>query len=70
VARAASSPGAFVIAGEPSDAVPGEDDDPMTLPLLAGRGLVDGRAAAYVCRGMVCDRAVTDPGDLRLLLRA
>jgi uncharacterized protein YyaL (SSP411 family) len=39
------------------------------VPLLAGRGLVDGRAAAYVCRGMVCDRPVTDPGDLRALLR-
>jgi uncharacterized protein YyaL (SSP411 family) len=34
------------------------------IPLLEGRGLVDGRAAAYVCRGMVCERPVTDPGDL------
>jgi uncharacterized protein YyaL (SSP411 family) len=68
VARAASAPGLLVVAGEPSDATPGQTDDPDTVPLLAGRGLVDGRAAAYVCRGMVCDRPVTDPEDLRRLL--
>ena len=34
------------------------------IPLLEGRGLVDGRAAAYVCRGMVCERPGTEPGDL------
>jgi uncharacterized protein YyaL (SSP411 family) len=38
------------------------------VPLLAGRGLVDGNAAAYVCRGMVCDRPVTRASDLRRLL--
>jgi uncharacterized protein YyaL (SSP411 family) len=32
----------------------------MTLPLLRDRGLIDGRAAAYVCRGNVCDAPVTD----------
>ena len=69
VARASSSPGLVVVAGEPSQARPGEDDDPETVPLLAGRGLVDGRAAAYVCRGMVCDRPVTEPEDLARLLR-
>jgi uncharacterized protein YyaL (SSP411 family) len=36
--------------------------------LLAGRGLVEGRAAAYVCRGMVCDRPVTGAAELRALL--
>ena len=69
VARASSGPGTVVVAGEPSDAAPGQTDDPATVPLLAGRGLVDGRAAAYVCRGMVCDRPVTDPADLARLLR-
>jgi uncharacterized protein len=36
------------------------------IPLLEGRTLVDGRAAAYVCRGMVCERPVTDPSELDL----
>jgi uncharacterized protein YyaL (SSP411 family) len=61
VARSAASPGLVVVVGEPTVEAP--------VPLLAGRGLVDGRAAAYVCRGMVCDRPVTDPEDLRALLR-
>src|SRR4051812_12888677 len=69
VARRSSSPGLVVVVGAPSDASPGETDDPETVPLLAGRGLVDGRAAAYVCRGMVCDRPVTASTDLQALLR-
>jgi uncharacterized protein YyaL (SSP411 family) len=68
-ARRSASPGLVVVVGEPSDASPGETDDPETVPLLAGRGLVDGRAAAYVCRGMVCDRPVTTTADLEALLR-
>ena len=40
------------------------------IPLLAGRGLVDGRAAGYVCRGMVCERPVTTPDGARELLGA
>ncbi|MBW5421329.1 DUF255 domain-containing protein, partial [Streptomyces sp. BG9H] len=40
-----SAPGAVVAAGPP-----GSDE----LPLLAGRGLVDGLPAAYVCRAFVC----------------
>jgi uncharacterized protein YyaL (SSP411 family) len=36
------------------------------IPLLEGRDLVDGGAAAYVCRGMVCERPVTDPQELVL----
>ncbi|CAN5436828.1 thioredoxin domain-containing protein [soil metagenome] len=60
VARASSSPGLVVLV-----AAPGSDD----VPLLEGRGPVDGRPAAYVCRGMVCDRPATDPADLAALLR-
>ncbi len=65
VAREASSPGLLVLAGEPDDATAGA----ARIPLLAGRGLVGGRAAAYVCRGMVCDRPVTTAAELRALLR-
>ena len=42
-------------------AAPDHDDE---VPLLAGRGEVDGQPAAYVCRGMVCDRPVTEPDEL------
>ena len=38
--------------------------DEPGVPLLADRPLVDGRAAAYVCRGMVCQRPVTEVADL------
>ena len=50
-----AAPGAVVVA-----AAPGTDG----VPLLEGRGLVDGRAAAYVCRRFVCQRPVTDPADV------
>ncbi|HNI70847.1 MAG TPA: N-acylglucosamine 2-epimerase, partial [Marmoricola sp.] len=40
------------------------------IPLMAGRDQVDGLAAAYVCREMVCARPVTDPIELRGLLTA
>jgi uncharacterized protein len=54
-ARASTSPGAVVVAGEPD--VPG-------VPLLAGRPLVGGRAAAYVCRAFVCSAPVSDVSAL------
>ena len=34
------------------------------IPLLAGRGLVNGQPAAYVCRNFVCNLPVTHPHDL------
>jgi uncharacterized protein YyaL (SSP411 family) len=34
------------------------------VPLLAHRPLVAGLAAAYLCRGFVCDRPVTTPQEL------
>jgi hypothetical protein len=52
VAVGSVSPGAVVAVGEPGAAVP---------PLLADRGLVDGRPSAHVCRGFVCRLPVTDP---------
>jgi uncharacterized protein YyaL (SSP411 family) len=70
VARTASSPGLVVLVGAPDPDGARTTEDPPPVPLLAGRGLVEGRAAAYVCRGMVCDRPVTAVEDLRALLRA
>ncbi len=54
-ARARRIPGAVVVVAD------GARED---IPLLRDRHPVDGRPAAYVCRGMVCDRPVTDPADL------
>jgi uncharacterized protein len=38
------------------------------VPLLAGRGPVDGRAAAYVCEHFACQQPVTTADELRALL--
>jgi uncharacterized protein YyaL (SSP411 family) len=39
-----------------------------SIPLLEGRGLIDGAPAAYVCRQFVCQAPVTSPDELRDLL--
>ncbi|MFG2310776.1 thioredoxin domain-containing protein [Streptomyces sp. NPDC048566] len=54
-----TAPGAVVASGGP-----GSDE----LPLLAGRPLVDGGPAAYVCRHFVCDAPTNDPEVLRAAL--
>jgi len=41
---------------------------PESAPLLVDRPLVDGAAAAYVCRGYVCDRPVTSADELEVVL--
>ena len=51
-----------------AQAAPDDRDAGSTVPLLAGRGLVDGRAAAYVCQHFVCQQPVTEPDALRALL--
>ena len=51
IAWAKRPPGAVIVRGDPD--APGQ-------PLLADRPLVRGEAAAYVCRGMVCDAPVTE----------
>ncbi|MEV0709212.1 thioredoxin domain-containing protein [Nocardia aurea] len=57
VARIAA-PGGTVVVAAPADAV----------PLLADRPAVGGTAAAYVCRGTVCDLPVTTAEELRASL--
>ena len=52
------APGGTVVVGGPVD----------SMPLLAGRGLVGGAEAAYVCRGRVCDLPVTGAAELAAAL--
>jgi uncharacterized protein len=47
--------GSVIVSGAP---------DADRIPLLRDRPLIDGAAAAYVCRGMVCERPVTTVADL------
>ena len=54
-ALAGTAPGLVVARGVPGEEVP---------QLLARRGLVGGRAAAYVCRGQVCDVPTTSVQEL------
>ncbi len=58
-ARRSTSPGAVVVVGEP---------DAPGVPLLADRPAVQGRPAAYVCRGFVCSAPVTDVSALSAAL--
>ncbi|WP_329116704.1 thioredoxin domain-containing protein [Streptomyces sp. NBC_01353] len=51
----APTPGAVVAFGAP---------DSEEFPLLRDRPLVDGGAAAYVCRHFTCDAPTTDPAEL------
>ncbi|MFE4491526.1 thioredoxin domain-containing protein [Streptomyces niveus] len=56
-----TAPGAVVAVGRPAD---GEAE----FPLLAGRPLVGGQAAAYVCRGFVCSAPTNEVDVLRAQL--
>ncbi|MDQ1531461.1 MAG: uncharacterized protein QOE37_1566, partial [Microbacteriaceae bacterium] len=60
-ARAALSPGAVVVVGEP---------DAAGVPLLAARPMVGGRPAGYVCRGFVCSAPVTEVSALSAAMTA
>lgn len=59
VALLGTAPGAVVAYGVP---------DSGEFPLLDGRPLLGGQAAAYVCRNFTCDAPTTDPDTLRAAL--
>ena len=61
VARASTSPGLVTAHGSP---------DAPGIPLLANRPQIDGKPAAYLCRGFVCDHPVTTPEQLASALAA
>jgi len=42
------------------------ETDSASVPLLKGRGMVDGQAVAYVCENFVCRLPVIDTSELRL----
>jgi uncharacterized protein YyaL (SSP411 family) len=62
-AAARTDPTAVVVS-----AAHGAPEGETGIPLLAGRGAVDGRATAYVCRGQVCERPVTTADEVARLV--
>ena len=46
----------------------GDGGDDRGVPLLTGRGLVNGHAAVYVCSGFVCAAPATDAHMVRTAL--
>ena len=59
IALMAAPPGAVLAVG---------DGTGEPIPLLAGKGPVDGHPAAYVCRNFSCRAPVTEPDQLRAAL--
>ena len=59
-AMLAAPPGAVIALGDGTDGA--------AVPLLEGRGLVEGSPAVYVCRDFTCQLPVTTPDALRTAL--
>jgi hypothetical protein len=58
-----------VLAGSATPVAAATDDEPLAgVPLLEGRGLLDGHAAAYVCEHFVCQAPVATPEELAAAL--
>jgi uncharacterized protein YyaL (SSP411 family) len=57
-----------VVRGEYRPHVVVAGGDAADVPLLEGRGPVEGRAAAYVCEHFSCRAPVTEPGELATAL--
>ena len=62
-AALAATPGAVLALGEGRDGA-GVTGDGHGIPLLAGRGMVHGKPAAYVCRNFTCRLPVTSADEL------
>jgi uncharacterized protein len=60
-------PGAVLAIGPGPDS-PHSAAESARVPLLAGRGLVKGGPAAYVCRDFTCQAPVATPAELREIL--
>jgi len=60
----AAPPGAVLALGDGSQPLDATDG----VPLLGGRGLVNGAPAAYVCRQFTCQAPVTTPDQLTAVL--
>ncbi len=58
-ARAEFRPNMVIVVSE-GEGIPATE----RIPLLAGRGMIDGRPTAYVCRDYVCERPVFEPDEL------
>jgi len=63
IAVTSPSPGLVLAVGDPAS----EGD---MLPLLRDRPLLDGSAAAYVCRDFLCEAPTSDPAKLAVLMGA
>jgi uncharacterized protein len=64
--------GAVIALGDGSGAGTDEAgrEEKAGIPLLAGRHLVDGQPAAFVCRDFACRLPVTSPSELLAVLRS